>query len=48
MRASELLHAADRTIAIGVSTWTCDSVIVATWRARKLRRRSAGTGTSEN
>ena len=31
---SELHHAAARTIAIGVSTWTCDSTIVATWRAR--------------
>src|SRR5687768_6415385 len=46
MRMSELLHAEARTSAIGVSTCTCESAIVATWRARKLRRRSAGIGTS--
>ena len=34
MRDSEFAHAAARTIAIGVSAWTCDSAIVATWRAR--------------
>ena len=34
IRESELHHAAARTIAIGVSVWTCDSTIVATWRAR--------------
>src|SRR4051794_36830799 len=45
IRISEFDHAAARTSAIGVSGWTCDSAIVATWRARKLRRRSAGTGT---
>ena len=34
MRDSEFDHAAARTIAIGVSVCTCDSTIVATWRAR--------------
>jgi hypothetical protein len=34
IRDSEFAHAAARTIAIGVSVWTCDSTIVATCRAR--------------
>jgi len=34
IRASELAQADARTIAIGVSVCTCDSTIVATWRAR--------------
>jgi len=33
MRDSEFAHAAARTIAIGVSTWTCESAIVAACRA---------------